>query len=73
MDILTSAARLDGSRDRPLSANRLSVMLQCLSIINSRETMHMMDLGQRQAQRYVRVAKFVLPPAGQFLRQQASQ
>jgi len=60
-DILSGAAHLDPNQRVPLSVDRLYNMLQCMPMINTREVKKMMDVDDRQAQRYVRAMKFALP------------
>lgn len=60
-DVLTGAARMDGTRDKPLSVGRLYNVFQCIEMINTREVIAMMAVEVRQAQRYVRAARFALP------------
>lgn len=60
-DILTGTAWLDPNQAKPLSVDRLFTLFQCAPVINTREVMKMMAVDQRQAQRYVRAAKFALP------------
>lgn len=60
-DILVGAARAENVGDKPLSVSRLYNMLQCMEVINTREVMAMMNINQRQAQRYVRAIKTMYP------------
>lgn len=60
-DILTGASWLDQNQTKPLSVERLFTLFQCVQLINTREVMKLMGLDHRQAQRYVRAARFALP------------
>lgn len=59
--LLEGVARLDTCQNKPLSVQRLYNIFQCMEVINTREIQAMMALDQRQAQRYLRAAKLVLP------------
>jgi len=61
IDVLAGAARMGTGFAIPLSVNRLFHVFQCIPLINTREVMKMMDIEKRQAQRYVRAARFALP------------
>jgi len=58
---IDAASRLDSNDSRPLNINRLYNILQCIEMINVREIQTMTDLGKKQAQKYLRAVKFVLP------------
>lgn len=60
-DILYGTSFMDNNQKEPLSVDRLYNILQCMEIINTREVMAMMAIQKRQAQRYVRAIKFILP------------
>lgn len=61
-DVLIGVATADTSNGgTPLSTRRLFNMFQCMPVINTRETMKMMDINKRQAQRYVRAFRIALP------------
>ena len=60
-DVLQGAANMDTQRYVPLSINRIYNVLQSVKLINTREVMVMMAIDKRQAQRYVRAIKFVMP------------
>jgi len=45
----------------PLNTGRLLNVLQCITLINTREVQTMMNLDKRQASEYVRAAKFAIP------------
>ena len=60
-DILTGVAYMDTNQKLPLSVDRLFNVFQCISLVNTREIMAMMDIGERQARRYLRAVKFALP------------
>lgn len=59
-DVLYGVSYLDG-HTKPLSVNRLYNILQCMETVNTREVKAMMAIDDRQAQRYVRAIKFVMP------------
>ena len=60
-DVLQGAANMDAGHSLPLSVNRLYSVLQSIEVVNTREVMTMMAVDKRQAQRYVRAVKFVMP------------
>jgi len=65
-DTIQGVASLDHqasgqSRPMPLNSARLYNIFQCMPIINSREIGLMMNIEKRQAQRYMRAAKILLP------------
>lgn len=60
-DILTCAALLVDDNSRPLNRHRLIVLLQSLPIINTKQIELLMNIQTRQAQYYMRAAKFALP------------
>lgn len=64
-DIISGVARLDhyaGKEDRniPLSKNSIYTILQCMDIITTQEVMKLLNVGQRQAQVYVRACKLCI-------------
>ena len=58
---IEAASLMDNTNTRPLNINRIYNILQCVRTINTREVMAMTELDKRQAQKYVRAVKFVLP------------
>jgi hypothetical protein len=60
-DTIYGAAHIDSGNSLPLSVNRIYNVLQSIELINTREVMVMMAIDKRQAQRYVRAIKFVMP------------
>ena len=58
---IEAASLFDSNNDKPLNINRIYNILQCIETINTREVMAMTELDKRQAQKYVRAVKFVLP------------
>jgi len=60
-DILFGIVRSIPGGDKDMSITRLWNLLQTLPLINTREVQLLMDLNQRQAQRYVQAAKMALP------------
>jgi hypothetical protein len=60
-ELIDAAARLDSNNSKPLNVNRLYNILQCIEMINTREIITMTDLGDKQARKYLRAIKFVLP------------
>jgi len=66
-DILKGVARLDhysetrSDKNIPLSTKRLYAILQTMEIINTREVMKLLGCGERQARRYVKACKIVMP------------
>lgn len=62
IDVLVSAAAyFDDNQTKPLNINRLFNILQCIELINTREVIAMTRLNARQAQKYVRAVKFIIP------------
>lgn len=66
-DIIQGIARLDhqrGSDDKgastPLSVSRIYNMFQLLEELSTPEIMHLMDIKERQAQKYLRAAKLIM-------------
>lgn len=62
-DIIQGIARLDhhqSASSTPLSASRLHAMLQTIPLINTREVGAMLDVDQRQAQKYVKALKLCI-------------
>lgn len=60
-DLVSAAAHLDIHQSQPLHINRLLSILQCIQMINTREIIKMTGLEKRQAQKYLRAAKFIIP------------
>ena len=64
-DIIFGMARLDHQgnkgRDVPLSTSRLYNILQIMPNINAREVKKMLNVGDRQAQKYVKACKIMMP------------
>lgn len=60
-DLIIGAAHLDGHQSKPLNINRLFNILQCMEVINRREIITMTNLEPRQAQKYLRAIKFIIP------------
>jgi hypothetical protein len=58
---ITAASLLDNTNIKPLNINRIYNILKCIRTINTREVMAMTELSKRQAQKYVRAVKFILP------------
>ena len=58
---IEAASLFDNNSEKPLNINRIYNILQCIRTINTREVMAMTELDKRQAQKYVRAVKFVLP------------
>ena len=60
-EFIEAAASFDINQDRPLNINRLYNILQCMPMINNREIVKMTGLSDRQARKYLRSVKFILP------------
>lgn len=60
-DLVSAAARLDCHQTKPLNVNRLFNILQRIEMINTREIITMTSLDKRQAQKYLRAVKFIIP------------
>jgi len=60
-ELISVAATFDTSQSKALNINRLFNILQCMPLINNREVKLMTGLEQRQAQKYVRAIKFIIP------------
>lgn len=59
-DIIQGVVRLDYGNSVPLSASRLYNILQCVEMINTREVMKLMNIEQRQAQKYIKATKLAM-------------
>lgn len=63
-DIVQGVARLDHHStpggSKPLSVTRLYNILQCVELINTREIMALMEVEQRQAQKYIKAIKLIM-------------
>lgn len=59
-DIVQGVVRLDYGNSLPLSASRLYNILQCVEMINTREVMKLMNIEQRQAQKYIKATKLAM-------------
>lgn len=60
-ELVSAAAYLDSHQSKPLNINRLFNILRCIEMINTREIITMTNLDKRQAQKYLRATKFILP------------
>ncbi|WP_349343558.1 hypothetical protein [Marinobacter sp. MMG032] len=60
-ELIEGAAILDTNQSKPLNINRIFNILQCMQVINTREIKTMTGLNKRQAQKYMRAVKFILP------------
>lgn len=61
-DILSGlAASSTGGSTKPLSAQHLYAIFQCMSVINSREIELMLNISPRQARKYLQLARIALP------------
>lgn len=60
-DILSGLAASSDGGTRPLSAQHLYTIFQCMPVINSREIELMLNISPRQARKYVQLAKIALP------------
>lgn len=67
-DILYGAASVASGGNQPLNISRLQVLLECMSIINSREVQLMMNIDERQARRYVAAARIAIPQLQKFFK-----
>ena len=63
-DIIQGVARLEHHQttggSKPLSVSRLYNILQCVELINTRELMALMNVEQRQAQKYLKAIKLIM-------------
>ena len=59
--LIEGAAILDTNQSKPLNINRIFNILQCIQLINTREIRKMTGLNKRQAQKYMRAVKFIIP------------
>ena len=59
--LIEAAASFDDHQTKALNINRIFNILQCMEVINTREIMIMTNLEKRQAQKYLRAVKFILP------------
>jgi hypothetical protein len=71
-DLVAAAANLDSHQSKPLNINRLFNILRCIEMINTREIMTMTNLDKRQAQKYLRAVKFIIPYLGSHFRSTAA-
>ena len=76
-DVIQGIASLDHQpctqrAQTPLSVSRIYGVLQCMPIINTQEVMRMMAIEKRQAQRYVRAIKLILPQLERILSEKQS-
>ncbi|MTI78358.1 MAG: hypothetical protein FH754_13720 [Marinobacter sp.] len=60
-ELIEGAAILDTNQSKPLNINRIFNILQCMQVINTREIRTMTGLNSRQAQKYLRAVKFIIP------------
>lgn len=60
-ELISGAASLDINQSKPLNINRIFNILQCMQVINTREIKTMTGLNKRQAQKYMRAIKFIIP------------
>jgi hypothetical protein len=60
-ELIAGAASLDINQSKPLNINRIFNILQCIQVINTREIKTMTGLNKRQAQKYMRAVKFIIP------------
>lgn len=62
-DTIRGVAALDHTQGlaAPINSGRLYAIFQCMPVINSREIMLMMNIEKRQAQRYMKAVKILLP------------
>lgn len=66
-DIIKGVVRLDhysttrADKNIPLSTKRMYAILQTMEVINTREVICLLGCGERQARRYVKACKIVMP------------
>ena len=60
-EYIENAASFNIQDSRPLNINRLFNILQCMEVVNTREVVKMTHLSEKQARKYVRAIKFILP------------
>lgn len=60
-DILSGLAASSDGGTRPLSAQHLYAIFQCIPVINSREIELMLNISPRQARKYLQLARIALP------------
>jgi len=60
-DFITGAANLDTSSRECLNISRLYTILQTMPVVNTREIVKLSSMSERQARKYLRAVKFIMP------------